>query len=165
MPGRTDNEIKNYWRTHFKKKQAKVASDASEKARARLLKRQQFHQQQQLHHQQQQQQQQQQLQLNQIIALLDENEHNKSAQALTQVRQEISTAAFPQTADEQSFFYTMLNVNNNVPVVPEVPINEDILWDGLWNLDDYHGIGTTNFNATCSTTKASSLHNLVVPFC
>ncbi|XP_062108976.1 myb-related protein 305-like [Humulus lupulus] len=170
LPGRTDNEIKNYWRTHFKKKQAKVTSDASEKAKARLLKRQQFHQQ-QLHQQQQQQQQLHHQQLNQmdlkrIMALLDgDNEHNKSAQAVPQLRQEITTAAFPQTADEQSFLYTMLNENNNVSAVPEAPITEDILWDGLWNLDDFHGNGAVNFNANCSTAKANTLHNLVVPFC
>ncbi|EXB58832.1 Myb-related protein 305 [Morus notabilis] len=157
LPGRTDNEIKNYWRTHFKKKQAKAASDASKKAKARLLKRQQFHQQQQLQQQQQQQQHQQQyqqqLQLNQmdfkrIMTLLEENEH-KSA---PQVRPEMAAAAYPQTVDEQNFLYSMLNLNGNVSAVPEAPINEDTLWDyGLWNMDDFHG--TNNFSSACSTTK------------
>ncbi|KAF4367223.1 hypothetical protein G4B88_026730 [Cannabis sativa] len=82
-------------------------------------------------------------------------------------RQEMSSVAFPQTVDEQNFLYTMLNVNNNVSAVQEPQaINEDILWDGLWNLDDFHGNGNgMNFNANCSNGKANTLHNLVVPFC
>ncbi|KAG6668517.1 transcription factor MYB13-like [Carya illinoinensis] len=154
LPGRTDNEIKNYWRTHFKKK-AKVPSDASEKAKTRLLRRQQFQQQQQ--QQQQLQQQQQQLQLNQadmkrILALLDENDHKVTS--VPQARQEMSTM-YPNTTEEQSYFYSLLNTN---VLVPEAS-NEDIIWDGLW-MDDDHG----NFNAASATTRAS-LQNLVTPFC
>ncbi|KAI5573070.1 hypothetical protein POPTR_010G064000v4 [Populus trichocarpa] len=158
LPGRTDNEIKNYWRTHFKKK-AKLSPDNSDKARTHLLKRQQFQQQQQqLQQQQQQIQHQQLLQLNQldmkmIMSLLDENENK--APHTPQMSQEMAPhAVYPNTTEEHGLLYNMFNAS-----VPEAS-NEDILWDGLWNLDDVHG----NFGVACATSRAS-MHNLVSPFC
>lgn len=162
LPGRTDNEIKNYWRTHFKKK-AKSPSDAAEKARIRSSRRQQFQQQQlQLKHQQQvqvqQQLQQQEFQFNLdikgIINLLEENDHR--VPSTSQETQEMVNMC-PNTSEQQGYFYSMFNVSDNVSA-PESS-NEEILWDGLWNLDDV----LCNFNAASATSKAS-LHNLVTPF-
>ncbi|BAT94675.1 hypothetical protein VIGAN_08129600 [Vigna angularis var. angularis] len=158
LPGRTDNEIKNYWRTHFKKK-AKSPSDAAEKARIRSSRRQQFQQQQlQLKHQQQVQQQQQQFQFNLdikgIINLLEENDHR--VPSTSQETQEMVNMC-PNTSEQQGYFYSMFNVSDNVSA-PESS-NEEILWDGLWNLDDV----LCNFNAASATSK-TSLHNLVTPF-
>ncbi|XP_044500850.1 transcription factor MYB24 [Mangifera indica] len=144
LPGRTDNEIKNYWRTHFKKK-AKMSPENSDKAENRLLKRQQFRQQQQQLQLLQQEQQQPQKQLNQldmkkVMFLLEENEHR--APYVPQPRQEMG-------AEEQG----LLGGN---ALVTELS-NEEFLWDNLWNLDDFHG----NFGAA----GKASLHNLVSPFC
>ncbi|KAJ7971116.1 MYB transcription factor [Quillaja saponaria] len=38
LPGRTDNEIKNYWRTHSKKKQKSSSQKQHEKRKAQMLK-------------------------------------------------------------------------------------------------------------------------------
>ncbi|KAJ7979766.1 Myb transcription factor [Quillaja saponaria] len=132
LPGRTDNEIKNYWRTHFKKK-GKVPSDAAENVKNRLLKRQKFHKQQQQQLQQQQQEQ----------------------YPLFLMKQELDNMYSNTTDEEQSYFHSMLNGSLSMPEV-----NEDILWDGLWNLDDVHD----NFATAFASSKAS-LHNLVTPFC
>lgn len=160
LPGRTDNEIKNYWRTHFKKK-----PDNSIKAKARILKRQQFQQQQILQQQQQQQYQQQQNQLDmkRIMSLLDETEH-KVPYVPQMIRQETmgTTNSYLNnnntTDQEQGFVYPMI-IDGNVS--SSDTSNEEFFWDGLWNLDDnFNG----NFSAACATSKAS-LHNLVTPFC
>ncbi|ESW17345.1 hypothetical protein PHAVU_007G231800 [Phaseolus vulgaris] len=155
LPGRTDNEIKNYWRTHFKKK-AKSPSDAAEKARNRLLRKQQFQQQQQQQLQQQQYQAQQQLQFNfdmkGIMALLEDNTHR--APYISQSREEMVNMQQNST-EEQGFLYSMLNGH---PSAPETSAEESLWGDGLWNLD--HG----NFTVASAASKVG-LYNLVAPFC
>ncbi|KAK7838266.1 myb-related protein 305 [Quercus suber] len=90
---------------------------------------------------------------NRIMALFDENDNQDTC--VPQVRQEMTTM-YPNTNEEQGYFYSLLNSSVSVPEAA----NEDIVWDGLWNLDDVHG----NFNAASVTSRAT-LHNLVAPFC
>ncbi|KAK8682139.1 hypothetical protein V6N13_054534 [Hibiscus sabdariffa] len=174
LPGRTDNEIKNYWRTHFKKK-TKLSPDNSSdhKTKARLLKRQQFQQQQLLQQQQQLLQQQQeeeqeelqylnQFDMKRIMSLLGETAQ-KSAPELPyvpQLRQEMATAvSYPNTTEEQqqaALFYP--TIDGNVSGSGSDTSNEvEVLWDGLWNLDDING----NLGATSKVW----LYSLATPFC
>ncbi|KAA8548897.1 hypothetical protein F0562_000581 [Nyssa sinensis] len=141
LPGRTDNEIKNYWRTHFKKK-AKVSSNNNEKSRTHLLRRQQY----------QQQQQQNQVDMKKIMSLLDLSDNR--VPSLPPMRQDMATNIHPNTAEEQGFLYSMLNGYTSVADSS----NDDILWDGLWNLDDVHG----NLSGVCTTSKAG-LHISATP--
>ncbi|TMW91102.1 hypothetical protein EJD97_014790 [Solanum chilense] len=136
LPGRTDNEIKNYWRTHFKKK-TKNLSDNSEKSRARLWKKQQF-----------QQQQQQQQQINNQIDI----KNVMSLPTMPQAKQEM-TILYPNNMidqqDQVDFFYSSLNNSTSISQSEPSSSNEDIMWDDLWNLDDFYGhfmINTTTYN-------------------
>ncbi|EEF44342.1 conserved hypothetical protein [Ricinus communis] len=93
------------------------------------------------------------------MSLLDESE--TKVPYVPQVRQE-AACVYPNTTDqEHGFLYTMFNANAYVSV-PDQVCNEDITWDGLWNLDEVHG----NFGvaAACASSKAT-MHNLVAPFC
>ncbi|KAE8712399.1 Transcription factor MYB59 [Hibiscus syriacus] len=166
LPGRTDNEIKNYWRTHFKKKTKLSPSNNSDhKAKARFLKRQQFQQQQQQLLLQQQQEQEQ-LQLNQfdmkrIMSLLDETEHKPSSELpyVPQLRQETATlVSYTNTNEQQQVGLFYPTFDGSASGSGSDMSNEaDVLWDGLWNLDDING----NRGATSKV----NLHNLAIPYC
>ncbi|KAJ6323913.1 hypothetical protein OIU76_011247 [Salix suchowensis] len=65
-------------------------------------------------------------------------------------------AVYPSTTEEQGLLYNMFSVNASAPEAS----NEDMLWDGLWNLDDFHG----DLGVARAASRAC-LHNLVAPFC
>ncbi|GMH18768.1 hypothetical protein Nepgr_020609 [Nepenthes gracilis] len=142
LPGRTDNEIKNYWRTHFKKE--KASSTRSEKSKTQLRKRQQQHQ--QYNHQQQQSQQQYQLQ-QQIISFLQGS--------IIQPMEEMATVYSGTVPQEQGLCYSMMSSDTSTYKAPHYEIPRD----GLWNLDDIQG----HLSTICAPTK-TIMHNLVSPF-
>ncbi|KAL5996770.1 hypothetical protein ACLOJK_007690 [Asimina triloba] len=156
LPGRTDNEIKNYWRTHFKKNGK--SNESTQKVKKRALKRQeqkkQFQQQQQ--QQQQKLQQHQQFDLKEFIAQLEGDDYRfHPPQAST------AAAAFYPTANNEQCPSTVYH-GESYP--PEAALSEDSLWDGLWNLDDFST--GFNFNSMCTnstTTKAMDEENQVLP--
>ncbi|CAI0436881.1 unnamed protein product [Linum tenue] len=155
LPGRTDNEIKNYWRTHFKKKTKVPLLDASQKARNRLLKRQQFHQ--------QQKEQLNQLDMKKRISLLDDDTNNDDNYHVAQFsgRQEAAAAANSSSSSSSSngSVYTDSGEEHRIFFGNDMlqAAEEGSLWDdeGLWSLEEY-------FHAAAGRVPA----NLVAPnFC
>ncbi|XP_052149625.1 transcription factor WER-like [Oryza glaberrima] len=138
LPGRTDNEIKNYWRTHFKK------ARPSRRARAQLLHQYQLQQQQQhrqyLHSLNLLQQQQQQLQ----------QQHQQQQQQMMLLQEQEQQSPQEEAADDSMVMMMMNDLQSKercctaVSVVPDdcvLPADDDAIWDSLWRLVDGDGSG------------------------
>ncbi|PIA40071.1 hypothetical protein AQUCO_02500059v1 [Aquilegia coerulea] len=141
LPGRTDNEIKNYWRTHFKK-------SAPNSEKSKHLRRQQYQY-------QQQQQQQYQSAMNKIKYLLGVGDDtDNKASPLGHAGQE-TISVYPSTSEGQCLLSSVFNSFTSIADTS----NEDIQWGGLWNIDDMN----INFNTVSSTRREIQTH--ITPYC
>ncbi|XP_068664338.1 transcription factor MYB57-like [Aristolochia californica] len=136
LPGRTDNEIKNYWRTHFKKN-GKSAQNG-EKAKSRALRR---HQQKRLLQQQQQQLQQEKLQ--------QEAQAEMKMLFVSQLQEGDYKMTVPQMRPDMVFMnptgleQCLSPVYQGGGSLQESSNEEGFLWSGLWNLDDMNMCATS----------------------
>ncbi|KAJ9147486.1 hypothetical protein P3X46_029642 [Hevea brasiliensis] len=118
LPGRTDNEIKNYWRTHFMKRE-KSSNQKQEKQKAQVLnKKLQL---------QKEQEQQKQLGVDKTKAIDITNE-GKIHEA--QEKQEM-VCMYPTLGD-----HCLPVMSQDVASWADFVVDDGLLWGGLWNLDD-----------------------------
>ncbi|XP_010029405.2 MYB-like transcription factor EOBII [Eucalyptus grandis] len=131
LPGRTDNEIKNYWRTHFKKKDRSAHKQERRSRRAQGIK------QNLKHHQQQRQQQEAQAESE---AAYESESMPSTLQAEPNDRQE---RIMEETRAVKEAVPLHATAEDHCLPVQEVPswsdfVGDQVLWGGLWNFDDTH---------------------------
>ncbi|XP_022769580.1 transcription factor WER-like [Durio zibethinus] len=132
LPGRTDNEIKNYWRTHFKNKERSSQKQEQRKAQILKLKQQQ---------QQQQQDGEPQQDKDQTAAVGDGKHINSQVTDEAQGKQE--TVFMHLTSEDQRL--PVISQEAAASWLDRYLVDEGCLWGGgLWNLDDPYQPGNCN---------------------
>nr|WPD49223.1 MYB48 [Betula platyphylla] len=122
LPGRTDNEIKNYWRTHFKKKEK--CSRKHEQRKQQIKQR------------EEEEQIEKPLEHDVITSVLFHEE--------TSIDEKMTEEAHQERAQQMVFTHPS-NTNPEHQCLPVMfqdvaswsdTVGDDVLWGGLWNLDD-----------------------------
>lgn len=129
MPGRTDNEIKNYWRTHFKKKDKSSRNNKKqEKRRAKILKH--------MKHQEQQQQPQDHHQHDATKTTISSHAHHSNTET------NLCETTVPQDNNYSMELEQYMCEDQYLPIPPLWPEEEDEgLWVTLWNLEETAQVG------------------------
>ncbi|KAF5206588.1 Myb transcription factor [Thalictrum thalictroides] len=135
LPGRTDNEIKNYWRTHFKNK-------AKSDDKLILRRRQRIEQQEEEEAGQLQQQPQLLGEMENVQCHMEQCEYR--VDPVVQGGQEMDLMMF-SNMEEQCFPMALQRGISSLDNIGE----EGLLWGNLWNLDDLH----IQFNQMCDNFK------------
>ncbi|CAB4305175.1 unnamed protein product [Prunus armeniaca] len=161
LPGRTDNEIKNFWRTHFKKKEKCTQKQEKRKAQILLAKQQQ---------QQEQQQQQQQLQEDQNLKIRATPQSEASqgeninmttdheAQARQENNMDLISSSYPNLEGDQYCLPALMN-QGSVGSWADILGEEGLYMGRLWNLDDEHVNGRMDRNTSLSQCNKSAMQN------
>ncbi|MBA0822184.1 hypothetical protein Goarm_018998, partial [Gossypium armourianum] len=141
LPGRTDNEIKNYWRTHYEKKEKSTLKQQKRKAEILKLK------------QQQQQEK----------PDKDEGEDGKVNSEAVEITNHQSEGkqqmVFMYPSSEDQCLAMMSQEPANAASWIDQYLVDEGLWSGLWNLDDDHHQPGNCCNKIAMQSQADTAYN------
>ncbi|KAA3459142.1 transcription factor MYB59 [Gossypium australe] len=141
LPGRTDNEIKNYWRTHYNKKEKSTLKQQKRKAEILKLK------------QQQQQEK----------PDRDEGEDGKVNSEAVEITNHQSEGkqqmVFMYPSSEDQCLAMMSQEPANAASWIDQYLVDEGLWSGLWNLDDDHHQPGNCCNKIAMQSQADTAYN------
>jgi myb proto-oncogene protein len=122
LPGRTDNEIKNYWRTHFKKKEKSSRKHEQRKQQIRQREEQQGEQPVLEHHDHM---------IRSVLFHAETGNTEKMTAEAQEIRQQMVFSTHPTNSENHCFPVVYQDVAPWSDTVAD-----DVLRGGLWNSDD-----------------------------